>query len=133
VFADSTTANTIVQAGTALDPGNFFQSNYNRSQATVIGSRWTNTIAPTLTAGCNGAGSTIDAGASKYSARVTGQAEAATTCTITFNGGGFAATPICTVSGETGAITSYTAGTTTLVVTFASAATFKWNYMCDGN
>lgn len=133
IFESSTTANTIVQAGTAAGPGNFYIANYNSSQGTVIGSRFINTIAPTITAGCSGAGSSVGAGASKYSGRIIGQTAAATTCTVTFNGGGFAATPRCTPTGETGAITSFTPGTTTLVVNFASTASFTWDYTCEGN
>src|SRR5262249_29179217 len=34
-FFNSTTANTIVQAGTAASPGNFYLGNYNGSQGTV--------------------------------------------------------------------------------------------------
>lgn len=132
-FSSSTTANTIVQAGTAANPGNFFANNYNNSQGTVIGSRWTNTIAPTLTAGCNGAGSSVGSNASKYAGRIVGQSAAATSCTLTFGAGGFASTPACMPTGESGAITSFTPSTTTLVVNFASTASFTWDYVCEGN
>ena len=131
-FANSTTANTIVQAGTPCNPGNFYNGNNANTQGTVIGSRLTNTIAPTLTAGCTGTGASIDAGASKYSGRVHSTTAAATTCTITFGGGGFASTPRCTVSGEV-VVATGVPSTTTLVANFASTASQIWDYTCDGN
>lgn len=131
-FLNSTTVNSVVQAGTATGPGNFLFGNYNGTNGSVIGSSWQNTVPATLTAGCNGAGSSIAAGSTKYSGRVTGQTAVATQCTVTFNGGPFAATPFCAATGETGALTSTFTNTTTLTVFFASTANFVWNYVCVG-
>jgi len=39
VFSNSTTANMVVQAGTAAAPGNFFWGNYNGTQGTTTASR----------------------------------------------------------------------------------------------
>lgn len=85
--------------------------------------------APTLTAGCNGAGSAIS-GTDHYG-QFGNQTAAATTCTITF-GTAYAATPFCVVSGQQTPVTTYTPGTTTLVVNFASTASAKFNYVCFG-
>jgi hypothetical protein len=131
LFKNFTTANSIVQAGAAANPGNFYIGNYNSTQGTVIGSSLTNTIAPTLTAGCNGAGQVISG--NKYYGTITGQTTASTSCTLTFGGNGFSSTPNCNVSGQTAAITSFTPSTTTLVVNFASVANFKWVYQCSGS
>jgi len=84
---------------------------------------------PTLTAGCNGAGSSVSG--SDTAGTVTGQTAAATTCTLTFNTA-FGAAPRCVASGEQSALTAITPGTGTLVVTFASTANFKWDYVCFG-
>ena len=86
--------------------------------------------APSLTAGCNGAGSSVTG--TDIAGTVTGQTAAATTCTLTF-GTAFAATPFCTVSGQNSPLTgAFTPSTSTLVVNFASTANYKWSYTCYG-
>jgi hypothetical protein len=87
--------------------------------------------APTISAGCNGAGSSVGAGSSDFSGNITGQTAAATTCTITF-GTAFANTPSCVTSGDQSAILTQTRATTTLVVTFASTANYRFNWICSG-
>lgn len=84
--------------------------------------------APTITAGCNGAGSSISG--SDLAGTVTGQTAAATTCTITFNSA-YSSTPYCTATGLTSPLTgAVTPSTTTLVVNFASTANYQFNYQC---
>jgi hypothetical protein len=90
----------------------------------------TQATAPTVTAGCNGAGSSVT-GNDTYGT-VTGQTAAATTCTITF-GTAFAATPHCVASGLSSPLTgAITPSTTTLVVNFGSTANYKFTYHCFG-
>jgi hypothetical protein len=84
---------------------------------------------PALTAGCNGAGSSING--NDNAGQVTGQTAAATTCTLTF-AKAYASQPSCVASGTSGALTGQVvATTTTLTVNFASAGGFIWNYHCD--
>jgi hypothetical protein len=87
--------------------------------------------APTLTAGCNGAGSSIASGSSDVHGSATGQTTAATTCTLTF-GTAFASVPNCVVSGDQSAITALTRNIGTLVITFASTANYRFNWHCMG-
>lgn len=87
--------------------------------------------APTLTAGCNGAGSSVDSLSTDTAGLITGQTAAATTCTVTF-GNAYTNAPYCVVSGQQSDITVMTPSTTTLVVSFASTASFKFNYICFG-
>ncbi len=84
--------------------------------------------APTITAGCNGAGSSISG--SDLAGTVTGQTAAATTCTITFNSA-YASAPYCTPVGVSSPLTgAITTTTTTLQVNFASTANYVFNYNC---
>ncbi len=96
----------------------------------------TQATVPSITAGCNGAGSSITGGAGAardLHGTVTGQTAAATTCTITF-GTPYTNTPDCAASGLTSPLTgAITPSTTTLVVNFASTANYKWSYVCMGN
>lgn len=85
--------------------------------------------APTLTSGCNGAGSSISG--TDISGQVNGQTAAATTCTVTF-GTAYGAAPFCNVSGQTTPVTGFTPGTSTLVFTFSSTASAKFNWTCYG-
>lgn len=90
--------------------------------------------APTITAGCNGAGASITGSGSTNDTHgtVTGQTAAATTCTVTF-GTAFAAAPDCTFIGFQSAITVVNSvGTGTFQVTFASTASYKFSYHCNG-
>jgi hypothetical protein len=90
--------------------------------------------APSLTAGCNGAGSSVTG--TNYSGVVTGQTAAATTCTLTFatGSGAFINAPNCVASGLSSPLTgAVTPSSTTLVVSFASTANYKFNYLCPGN
>ena len=95
-------------------------------------------VAPTVTAGCNGAGLVQPAGQSTDNAgHFTTQTAAATTCTLTFHNA-FANAPDCMfydnsaaavpIAYSTGAIT-----TTTAIVDFASAAAKNIGYSCWGH
>jgi hypothetical protein len=84
--------------------------------------------APTLTAGCNGAGSSVTG--NNQGGTVVGQTAAATTCTLTFAGTGFSVEPACIVAGESGAISNYITSNTTLVVNFPSTGGFAFKYVC---
>ena len=93
----------------------------------------TQATAPTITAGCNGAGSSVGAGSSDLHGWVTGQTAAVTTCTITF-GTAFTNRPACVASGENSPLTGViTVGTGTLVVNFASTGNFKFDWICMGS
>lgn len=87
--------------------------------------------APSISAGCNGAGSSVGTGSSDYAGNITGQTAAATTCTITF-GTAFGNTPSCVTSGDQSAILTQVRATGTLVVTFASTANYRFNWVCSG-
>lgn len=86
---------------------------------------------PSLTAGCNGAGSVVSG--TDAAGTITGSTAAATTCTLQF-GTAYAAAPNCVASGQTTPLTgAFTPSTTTLVVNFASTANYKWSYICFGS
>lgn len=86
---------------------------------------------PSLTAGCNGAGSSVSG--TDIHGTVTGQTAAATTCTLTF-GNAYSAAPDCVAMGISSPLTgTATPGTGTLVVNFASTANYKFTYFCPGN
>lgn len=89
------------------------------------------TTVPTLTAGCNGAGSSVGTNSSDFAGNATGQTSAATTCTVTF-ANAFATTPSCTVTGDQSQPTAITRATGTLVVTFASTANYRFSWFCSG-
>jgi len=90
----------------------------------------TSNSTPSLTAGCNGAGSSVTG--SDLNGTVTGQTAAATTCTLTF-ATAYGTTPNCVVSGQNSPLTgAFTPSTATLVVNFASTANYKWSYVCFG-
>jgi hypothetical protein len=87
--------------------------------------------APTLTAGCNGAGSVVTG--TDAAGTITGQTAAATTCTLQF-GTAYGSTPHCVASGQTSPLTgAFTPSTTTLIVNFASTANYKFSYVCFGS
>jgi hypothetical protein len=87
-------------------------------------------VAPTLTAGCNGAGSVVSG--NDTTGTITGQTAAATTCTLSF-GTAYGAAPNCVASGLTSPLTgAITPTTASLVVNFASTANFKFTYICFG-
>lgn len=121
-----------VSINTTTDPGagalltnTFMQATTYVSVGTKIRAAG---AAPTITAGCNGAGSSISG--SDLAGTVTGQTAAATTCTITFNSA-YSSTPYCTATGLTSPLTgAVTPSTTTLVVNFASTANYQFNYQC---
>lgn len=83
--------------------------------------------APTLTAGCNGAGSSVTGNDSAGFAG--GQTAAATSCTLTF-AHAFAANPSCVVAGNTGPVSNFQITTTTLVVNFPSTTGYFFSYNC---
>ena len=87
--------------------------------------------APTITAGCSGAGSAVDGNSTDSAGQIIGSTSAATTCTLTF-ANAFTNQPYCITSGSQSAILTQTVSTTTLVVTFASTANFKFWYSCFG-
>jgi hypothetical protein len=119
----------IVQAGgnNTFSGYNFFSSPFSSTQAT----------APTLTAGCNGAGSSVAAGSTDITGTFTTQTGAATTCTLTFNVG-FSAAPTCLFTDGNASVTpiSYSSGAvtgSTAVVDFASASNRVVQYLCIGH
>lgn len=85
--------------------------------------------APTLTAGCNGAGSSISG--TDINGTVGNQTAAATSCTVTF-GTAFGAAPRCVVSGHQVAPTTVVPSTATLVINFASTAAAVFDWICFG-
>jgi hypothetical protein len=96
----------------------------NKAHLSVIGT------APTLTGGCNGAGSSISG--TDVAGTVGNQTAAATSCVVTFANSGYTAAPRCTASGQTVAPTSVVSSTTTLTINFASTATAVFNWICVG-
>ena len=90
--------------------------------------------APTVTAGCNGAGSSVATGSTNSSGTITGQTAAATGCTITFAvPSTWTNAPVCVVTGLTGQPINTFATSTTLAITFASTASYKFSYFCQGS
>jgi hypothetical protein len=91
--------------------------------------------APTLTAGCNGAGSSVNAASTDNRGLFTSQTAAATTCTLTFNHT-WPQAPIC-ICGDANASTTPVGcsvgavGTGTAVFDFASTAARTWTYHCE--
>jgi hypothetical protein len=88
--------------------------------------------APSLTAGCNGAGSSV--AGTDAAGTVTGQTAAATTCTLTF-ATAYAAVPTCVVTPmnfASFATPFISVAQATIQVTFASVANAKWSYACNG-
>lgn len=91
---------------------------------------FTQATAPSVSAGCNGAGSSV--AGTDFAGTVTGQTAAATTCTLTF-GTTFGATPHCVPVGLSSPLTGVvTPAAGTLVVNFASTANYKFTYHCTG-
>lgn len=84
---------------------------------------------PSLTAGCNGTGSSVVG--TDLVGLAGNQTAVATSCTLTF-GTAYAAAPRCIAAGNTGPLTSYSTTTTALTVNFASTANFLFTYFCDG-
>lgn len=87
--------------------------------------------APIPSGGCSGAGASLSANANDSNGTVTGTTAANTTCTLTF-ANAYTVAPDCSATGITSALLTMTVTTTTLVVTYASTATFKWSYICLG-
>jgi hypothetical protein len=86
--------------------------------------------APTITAGCTGAGSAITG--TDMAGTVTGSTAAVTTCTVTF-GTAYAAAPNCAITGLSSPLTgAITVAAGTIVTNFASTANYKWSYVCHG-
>lgn len=90
--------------------------------------------APTITAGCTGSGGSV-VGSNNSFLLTTQTSGAATTCTITFAGGGFPAAPHCVFTDANASTTpvAYSAGATsatTVVVDFASATGAKIDGVC---
>jgi hypothetical protein len=142
-IANSSAANTVVQTGSPCAGENLVWQNFNNTNNTISG--LTSDIAghirvgaggaaaPTLTAGCNGAGSSVRSDSTDFSWHITGQTAAATTCTITFSQS-FLTTvsPRCVVSGETVAPSTIVPTASTVVINFASTATAVFDGICVG-
>ena len=94
--------------------------------------------APTVTAGCNGAGSGVTGSNSAFQL-TTQSSGAATTCTVSFSASGpFHAAPICVCDDASASITppAYSIGavsTSTIVIDFASATSAVLNCVCIGH
>jgi hypothetical protein len=87
---------------------------------------------PSLTAGCNGTGSSV--AGTDVAGTVTGQTAAATTCTLTF-ATAYVATPNCVVTPlnfASFATPFVVPAQATITVTFGSLASAKWSYNCNG-
>ena len=89
---------------------------------------------PTLTAGCNGAGSSVAAGSTDNRGTFTGQTTATASCTLTFNHT-WPQAPFCVATDGSGGTTKNpisvgTASTTAVSFYFASTANQVVNYMC---
>jgi len=91
--------------------------------------------APTVSGGCNGAGSSITGAggvANDTHGTIVGQTAAATTCTVLF-GTAYANAPDCVFSGFQSPITVINSvGTASFQITFASTANYKFSYICRG-
>jgi hypothetical protein len=92
--------------------------------------------APTLSAGCNGAGSSVTTGSTNNRGQLTTQTALATTCTITWSAAGvWGQSPFC-VFDDAGAniapktVSVGACGTSTCVIDFVSAANDKFNWVC---
>jgi hypothetical protein len=87
---------------------------------------------PTLSAGCSGAGSSVTG--NNYHGTITGQTAAATTCTLSFAAPTFQSSPDCQAIGYSSPLTGsvIVSGTSSLQVSFASTANYKWSYSCQG-
>lgn len=90
--------------------------------------------APTLTAGCNGAGSSVAATSNDTRGNFTSQSSAATTCTLHFNVA-FGTAPFCHCWDANSSTTPVgcsvgTVNTTDAVFDFASTASRVWGYEC---
>jgi hypothetical protein len=92
----------------------------------------TGSAAPTISAGCNGAGSSITG--NNYHGTVTGSTTATTSCTISFAAPSFQSSPDCQATGYSSPLTGsvIVSGTASLQVSFASTANYKWSYSCQG-
>jgi hypothetical protein len=92
--------------------------------------------APTLTAGCNGAGSSVLTGSTNNRGQFTTQTAAATTCTLTFSAAGiWNQAPFCLFADADASITpvAFAAGAitaATAIVDFVSASNKIINYIC---
>lgn len=124
-------ANTIT-VGTNVTIG----SNSASALALTAGSVFSVTggTAPTLTAGCNGAGSAVAAGSTDNRGKITTQTAASTTCTLTFNHT-WPQAPFCVAGDAEATITpaAYSVGATgtgTVVFNFVSAANDVFDYVC---
>ena len=87
--------------------------------------------APTLTAGCNGAGSSVTAGSTNNRGKITTQTAASTSCTITWSASGvWNQAPFCVFMGTPG-LTPGACTTSTCVVNFTSiSAATPITYLC---
>jgi hypothetical protein len=125
-------------AGTGLFSGatNTFSNGSASALKLTAGSVLSSTggTAPTLTAGCNGAGSSVNASSTDNRGQFTTQTANATTCTLTFNHT-WPQAPFCLVVDANANIVPIgvsvgAESTTTLVIDFASQANKVFNYMC---
>lgn len=142
-FLNSSASNTLVQAGSPCTGENIVWMNPNSTNNTVSG--LTSDIAghirtgaggaaaPTITAGCSGAGSSVRSDSTDFSGHFTSQTSSSSTCTITFSQS-FLTTvpPKCVVSGETVAPTTVVPSASTLVVNFANTTNAVFDWICVG-
>jgi hypothetical protein len=84
---------------------------------------------PTISGGCNGAGSSITG--SDYSGTINGQTVAATSCSVNF-ANAFTSAPNCVFTGGTAAIVQAVTNTAGFTVTFVSTSSQKITYICPG-
>lgn len=91
------------------------------------------TALPTLTAGCNGAGSSVVAGSTDVAGNVVGQTNPATSCTLQF-ATAYTSAPICVAIGNGGtlALTPTTANIQVGLPTTTGNTSFRWSYHCYG-
>lgn len=85
---------------------------------------------PSITSGCNGSGSGIVGTDTLF--QITGQTTAATTCTVTF-GVTYGSLLWCFPVGNNTPVTSWTNGTSSMTINFASISNFKANVLCWGD
>lgn len=85
---------------------------------------------PVLSA-CGTAPAIASQGANNFRGRVVGGTATPTSCLITW-GTPRASLPICTITGETTAVLTFSPAPTTLTITFAATNSAAFDYICIG-
>lgn len=89
--------------------------------------------APTISAGCNGAGSSVNAGSNDVWGGIQGQTTAVGTCTIQFGNAFAVGKPNCVVTGEQSQpLTVGFPDLQHMVITFTSVANYRFAWFCGG-